>query len=123
VTLSIDTGADPDGLPLTYQWKQVAGSTVQFDPTSASISFAAPGVGRQTLVFEVTVSDGAESSTSRVQVDVADRGNPATMGGGGCQAARPSGPDGGPRPDSMLILLLLVPPAGLALRLRPARRL
>lgn len=56
-------GYDPDGMPMTYQWTQVAGPTVTLTgATTPFLSFAAPA-SPATLEFELVVNDGTYSST------------------------------------------------------------
>jgi hypothetical protein len=73
VTLRGGGTFDDDGDPLTYQWTQTAGPAVSLaDPTAAEPTFTAPPVGPAggTLVFALTVSDGAAQSTDQVQIVV-----------------------------------------------------
>ena len=73
VTLSGSLSYDPDDDPMTYQWSQVSGTPVELtDPNAVSVSFSAPGVGQsgETLVFELTVSDGLAEATDQVNVIV-----------------------------------------------------
>ena len=65
-------GTDPEGANLSYTWQQVGGPQVAItDPASANLMFSAPGVGQATeLSFELTVSDGANTSTDIVRVVV-----------------------------------------------------
>ncbi|MFN3244080.1 MAG: PKD domain-containing protein [Planctomycetota bacterium] len=62
------SGTDPEGQGLTYSWRQVQGPTVQLeDADSATTRFRAPESMRNTIVqFELTVSDGVNSSTDLV---------------------------------------------------------
>jgi hypothetical protein len=62
------SGTDPEGKGLTYSWRQVQGPTVQLeDADSATTRFRAPESMRNTIVrFELTVSDGVNSSTDLV---------------------------------------------------------
>jgi len=57
---------DPEGQPLTYAWRQVAGPAVMLTPgAGGTASFVAPNVnaGGATLTFQLVVSDGSLSST------------------------------------------------------------
>ncbi len=58
------TGSDPDGEPLSSQWKQIEGPTVDIAPSGEmKATFTAPQVDADTrLVFEFTVTDGKEVS-------------------------------------------------------------
>ena len=93
VVVSAGASADPDGDALTYTWRQTGGPAVSFDATAAALAFTAPAVGRQSLTFAVDVSDGTETATAAVQVDLSDRtydaGLSAGGGAGGCRAAPP----------------------------------
>ncbi len=60
-------GIDPEGGPLTYSWKQVAGESVTFDTTKPAFSFKAPSVvsgETKRLVFQLTVTDSENQSSS-----------------------------------------------------------
>ncbi len=59
---------DPDGDPITYEWRQIAGPTVTLNGgTTARASFAA--AENQTYAFRLTVKDpGAAIGTARVTV-------------------------------------------------------
>jgi hypothetical protein len=64
---------DPDEDALTYNWIQTSGSTISLsDHTTVQPSFTAPVVGStgETLTFELTVSDGTDSSTDTVSIIV-----------------------------------------------------
>jgi len=72
VTLT-GSGADPDGDPLLFFWRQVSGPAVVLStPNASRTSFAAPTVASSSsLVFELTVTDtkgatGADLVTVRV---------------------------------------------------------
>jgi hypothetical protein len=55
-------GSDPQGLPLTYQWTQTAGTMVILQSTTGgTVQFAAPATTGD-LKFSLTVSDGTLSS-------------------------------------------------------------
>lgn len=71
--------SDPDGDLLTYQWRQTSGPTVTLvKGDTANASFTAPA-GNETLGFEVTVSDGALSSTAGGVVNVVEGTNQAPV--------------------------------------------
>ncbi|NJM04945.1 PKD domain-containing protein [Candidatus Gracilibacteria bacterium] len=70
------SASDPDGdLPLTYGWRQTAGTPVTLNnATSASTSFTAPSTpGALTFSFVVTDSRGLASLADTVVVTVRDR--------------------------------------------------
>lgn len=74
-TLSLDAtdSTDPDGDSLSYEWSQTGGATVTLtDATTASPTVTAPSVSTETtLVFEVTVRDGAGGvDTDTVSISV-----------------------------------------------------
>ncbi|QLH76922.1 PQQ-binding-like beta-propeller repeat protein [Halosimplex rubrum] len=73
VTLDGSESYDPnkDDI-LEYQWTQVSGSSVTLsDFATASPTFVAPNVdARQTLTFELAVSDGKTTTTDRVNITV-----------------------------------------------------
>lgn len=75
VTLSGLESSDPDGDPLSFSWNQTAGPSVSLsNSTSSSPTFTAPEVTEmETLTFELTVSDGNQSSVDSVNIHV----NPA----------------------------------------------
>ncbi len=64
------TATDPEGLGLTYTWTQVSGpSAVLSDATSATPTFVAPnGLSNTTLVFQVAVSDGVNTTIDEVSI-------------------------------------------------------
>jgi LmbE family N-acetylglucosaminyl deacetylase len=65
VTLNATGSFDPDGTPLTYHWRQVAGPTVTLSSaTAAQPTFTSPtGLSSDVyLAFELTVSDGPLTS-------------------------------------------------------------
>ncbi|MEM8960784.1 MAG: PKD domain-containing protein [Acidobacteriota bacterium] len=69
VALDASASSDPDGDSLSYAWVQTGGSAVILDDnTIATPTFVADQLG--TLVFEVTVSDGARSDTDSVTITV-----------------------------------------------------
>lgn len=70
VTLDGTASADMDGDNITYMWVQVSGLPVTLDdPTSPTPTFTVPaGKVDEPWIFELTVSDGTETSTSTVTV-------------------------------------------------------
>ena len=66
VTLNGSLSSDPNGLPLTYAWKQVSGPAVVLTgATTVSPTFTAPAKATS-LGFSLTVSDGILTSTASV---------------------------------------------------------
>lgn len=65
---------DTEGAALTYNWRQVSGPTLQIDsPEQSKLTLTAPNLDDdQALSFEVSVSDGVNTSTSTVSLDVED---------------------------------------------------
>ncbi|MDP6606671.1 MAG: matrixin family metalloprotease [Dehalococcoidia bacterium] len=51
------TGSDPEGMALTFEWKQVSGPAVVLRSGAATTTFTAPATIGVTLVFEVTAFD------------------------------------------------------------------
>lgn len=84
------TGSDPEGYALAYKWTQTSGSAVTVSNDSASmINFSAPAQAG-TLVFEVTVTDDFNATSSKsITVTVEGQTQPTTptpttsSGGGG----------------------------------------
>ena len=78
VRLTGSGSTDPDGSIASYQWRQVSGTSVRLSrSTSANVSFTAPRVSSRgaSLVFELTVRDGAGlSSSDTVTVNVSRSG-------------------------------------------------
>ncbi len=67
---------DSDGEALSYAWSQLSGTTVALaGADTATPSFQAPAIAApsETLVFELTVSDGASTSADAVSVVVANQ--------------------------------------------------
>ena len=82
VTLDATGSSDPEGDPLTYTWVQTGGPTVTLsDANAAQPTFTAPdATGSYSVTFEVTVSDGTNSSTDTVTINVtADDDAPALV--------------------------------------------
>jgi hypothetical protein len=109
--------SDADGDTLTYKWAQIAGPPVTFNEKTTELKFTTPAVGKQTLVFQLAVTDGVETATSQMQVDLQDRAYQADLGGaGGCRARRSAAEPGDPTYALMLAL------AALGIVRRTARR-
>ena len=74
VMLNGGASIDPDGgpQPLTYAWVQLSGPTVALSgAATATPTFEAPNVAAsETLVFQLTVSDGLAMATDTVSVTV-----------------------------------------------------
>jgi hypothetical protein len=76
VTLDGSNSRDPDGVIVSYLWKQTNGISVALsDPTAVRTSFRAPNVqfGKEVLTFRLSVTnnDGLQDADS-VTVDVVD---------------------------------------------------
>ncbi|GLP95068.1 endonuclease [Paraferrimonas sedimenticola] len=60
---------EPEGL--TYAWKQVSGASAEFSADGLVLNVTAPDVSvDQALVFELSISDGVETVTSAVSINV-----------------------------------------------------
>ena len=94
VTLNGSSSTDPDGDNLSYLWQQVSGTPVTLNnANSATANFNAGVVSTdQTLVFRLTVNDGALNDEDTVQITlkaatqgntppVADAGDNQTVAG------------------------------------------
>ncbi len=68
----IGSAEDPDGDPLTFNWRQISGPPVDLSGAeSLSASFLAPGVPEPVaLVFELTADDGRLSAADRVRINI-----------------------------------------------------
>jgi len=70
VTLDGTGSFDPEGAPLAFAWRQVAGTPVVLSSPHAATTTFQPDVPRnETLAFELVVNDGTEPSLARY-VDV-----------------------------------------------------
>lgn len=93
VVLDGSESYDSDAETLAYQWSQVSGPLVQlFDPSSARPSFTTPlvGQGGATVSFELSVSDGNDSSVDSVIIFV-ENINQAPVANAGIDQTRNEG--------------------------------
>jgi hypothetical protein len=83
VTLNGTASSDPDGTPLEYLWTQTSGTNVTLsDATAVQPTFTAPNPAlSETLIFELSVSDGVDSATDGVTITVTDNAGPVTVAG------------------------------------------
>ncbi len=72
VTLNGSGSTDPDSDPLTYSWRQLSGPVVTLqNSNTVTPRFTAPSRNSSSrLEFELTVSDGSQSSTDSVMINV-----------------------------------------------------
>jgi hypothetical protein len=97
VQLDASGSVDPDNNPLTYTWKQDAGTAATlFASATSTPVFQAPVVAAPTLLtFAVQVSDGKGSSSDTVDVLVKPHPSMGTGGGGTGGAGGGTGGTGG----------------------------
>ncbi len=78
VTLNGSASSDPAGLPLTFQWVELAGPAVPIrNAGSAVASFTAPSVEVPTLLtFQLTVTSAGGSSVDLVTFTIVPAGTP-----------------------------------------------
>ncbi|MFT7534831.1 MAG: hypothetical protein ACI85K_000781, partial [Hyphomicrobiaceae bacterium] len=85
VTLTAAASSDPEAQGLTYTWTQTAGPTVTLnDATAGQPTFTAPdGLANSTVIFELTVNDGVNSSSvDSVSINInADNDAPTASAG------------------------------------------
>jgi MYXO-CTERM domain-containing protein len=93
VTLDGRGSVEPRGLPLAYQWSQLAGPPAPLERSdTATAGFVAPEVEDATpLRFRLRVASDGRSATDEVEITVAPRGtlgdggpDPHLQGGDGC---------------------------------------
>src|SRR5712675_1864747 len=72
VTLTASGSTDPEGQSLTYTWTQTSGPAVTLsDAHAASPTFTAPeGLTNTDVAFQLSVSDGTNTSLDSVTVHV-----------------------------------------------------
>lgn len=74
------SASDPEGDPLTYEWKQLSGTVVSLSAPGPVASFTAPQSAGDTLTFEVSVFDRyLKKSTATVGVVVTSVTSPPTL--------------------------------------------
>jgi len=75
------SGSDAESTSLQFSWKQVAGANVALtDGDTLTPSFTAPEVTKdEVLTFELTVSDGALSTSDTVHVKVLQKNRPPVI--------------------------------------------
>lgn len=72
VTLDGSGSSDTDGDTLSFSWSQISGTSVTLTGAdTATPTFTAPGTP-DTLTFELTVSDGQDSDTDTVNINVVE---------------------------------------------------
>jgi|GEM_PF-1523022 len=78
IKLSAQSSLDPDGSPLTFRWKQIAGPPLIIaDPESSVINVVAGGAG--SYIFEVGVSDGDTTVPATVSFSVQAPNTPPNL--------------------------------------------
>lgn len=83
-TLNGSGSTDGDGDTLNYSWSQTSGPQVTINnPNSAIATFTAPAPSNaiQTLIFELTVSDGIGSNAASTAVTIPVNGAPVVSAG------------------------------------------